>query len=200
VFFTLFIILVVIIGIWAALIFTRKSMWDAVHRNLLDLEDLYGGKVIRQGFASRPIYQGTYKNIGLTINFSTEKIKGGRMTYIDISYAKSCNVSLTISAKKWLEQRNSEELDDFIEINNRNNTPFILRPKSENRISRLIKHSSFIDCLDELENLAYLFVGKTGIICEFHSNQIVQDTTIKIFNKRLATMNRVIGLISPGGS
>jgi len=192
--------MVVIIGIWAALVFTRKTMWDAVHRNLLDLEDLYGGKVVRQGFASRPIYQGTYENIGLTINFSTEKIKGGRITYIDISYAKFCSASLTISAKEWLEERNSDKLDDFVQIKNHHNTAFVLRPKSEKQVSRLIKQRSFIDCLDELEELAYLFVGKTGIICEFYSNQIVQDTTIQIFNKRIATVNRVIGLLSDGGS
>jgi len=195
-FFTAFIIIVAIIGVWATLVFVRKTMWDVVHRNLLDLEDMYGGKVSRQGFASRPIYQGTYENTGLTINFSTEKTADGRRTYIDISYAKSCPVSLTLSGKKWLEERNDDQPEDFVEVKNHNQNSFILRPKSEQRISRLINDEKFVDCLDELDQLAYLFVGNTGVICEFYSDEITKDTSAELLNRRLTTIRNILEMIS----
>ena len=42
-----------VLGIWGLLIYIRKTMWDAVHRSLLDLEDAYEGTVVRRSFAAR---------------------------------------------------------------------------------------------------------------------------------------------------
>ena len=71
---TAFIIFAVVLVLYIIMILIRKSLWDTVHRNLLDVEDNYNGKVIRTGFASRPVFKGIIDGNDITINFSTEKL------------------------------------------------------------------------------------------------------------------------------
>ncbi len=64
--------------------YLRKLHWDAIHNNLLDLEDEIGGAVIRKGFLARPVFHAKYKGSEVTINFSQDKRQGKRINYIDI--------------------------------------------------------------------------------------------------------------------
>lgn len=185
-------VIILLILVWAAMVYVRKTMWDAVHRNLLDLEDTYKGRVIRRGFASRPMFHGTYRNAGVTINFSTERNPTGRRTYIDISYEKSASSPLTISNKNWLENQDSQELNDYKIIKNSHEEKFIVMPASDALVQKLIRSGTFIKSLDELDKLAYLFVSKTGLISEFISEQVIPDTQIEILEKRLNVLDTII--------
>jgi hypothetical protein len=196
-FVTALLILLALLCLWAVLIYIRKTMWDAVHRNLLDLEDAYSGKVIRRSFASRPVFQGTFKGAGLTVNFSTERGQTDRRNYIDISYEKSPPISLTISNKDWLDsQQSSQELNDYETVQNQSGDTFLLIPKTQPVVSKLMRSADFITCLNELNDLAYIFFGKTGLICEFRSEQVVPDTRFEIMEKRLVLLDRIIELIN----
>jgi hypothetical protein len=188
-------IVVIFLLVWAALVYLRKTMWDAVHRNLLDLEDKYEGKVFRRGFASRPIFHGKYKDAGLTVNFSSERSRDGRRTYIDISYERSASIPLTVSNKEWLDKQDAQDVKDYEIVKNRQTQEFLVMPVSNDIVKDLTLSRNFLNLLDDLEDLAYIFIGKTGMICEFISEQIVPDTKIEIFEKRIGVLDNLINEI-----
>lgn len=194
-FFTILMILIGIFGVWGLLVWLRKTSWDAVHRNLLDLEDNYGGRVIRRGFASRPMFHGKYNNFGLTVNFSTAKSSDGRLTYIDISYEKSGSVSLSISDKKWLESQDAGELKDYKSILTNSGAELIIRPFSLDTVQRLLNEKSFLDLLNNIENLAYIFIGKSGVITEFIAKDIIRETEFIKMNERIILIDKLIRVV-----
>ncbi len=191
-FFTILLILISIFGIWGVLVWLRKTSWDAVHRNLLDLEDNYKGRVIRRGFASRPIFHGKYNNFGLTVNFSTAKSTDGRMTYIDISYEKSGSLSLSISDRKWLESQDAGELRDYKSIITDSGAELIIRPVSVEAVQRLLNKKSFLDLLNNFDNLAYIFIGKSGVISEFITREVIKETEFLKMNERIILIDKLI--------
>jgi len=171
--------------VWALLVWVRKTMWDAVHRNLLDLEDHFQGRVMRRSFVTRPFFHGKINNQTLTVNFSSEKIAGKRITYIDISYAINAQTSLTITDKAWLEKQNPGTLEDFALLKNRQGQEFILRPASHPTVKKLIKEKAFAELLDGLNGLAYIFIGETGMICELMSEEVIKATEFENMQKYL---------------
>jgi len=177
-FYILLFILALLI-VWALLVWVRKTMWDAVHRNLLDLEDHLEGRVMRRSFVSRPFFHGKISNQTLTINFSSEKLSGKRITYIDISYAVNVQTSLTITDKIWLEAQNPGALEDFVLLKNQQGQEFILRPASHPAVKKLIKEKAFGELLDGLSGLAYIFIGKTGMICELMTEEVIKATELE---------------------
>jgi len=189
----LLIFIVVLLLIWLFLIWIRKTMWDAVHRNLLDLEDLNSGKVTRRGFASRPLYHGVYKDRDVTINFSSEKNKGKRRTYVDISYAVHVAYTFTISAKEWMEERLDDSPMDFMEYTNASGTVFMVRPASEQNVQHLLEQAGVKKILDSWNDLAYLFAGKTGLIYEFSTEEVIKSSEAKALMQRLEQLNRLTG-------
>ncbi|MGD9899750.1 MAG: hypothetical protein AB7T22_11560 [Calditrichaceae bacterium] len=194
-FFTILMILIIVFGIWGLMVWLRKTSWDAVHRNLLDLEDNYDGQVIRRGFASRPIFHGKYNNFGLTVNFSTAKSTDGRMTYIDISYERSGSVSLSISDKKWLESQEAGEMQDFKSITTASGSELIIRPVSGEAVQRLLNKKSFLDLLNNFDNLAYIFIGKSGVITEFMTQEVIKETEFKKMNERIILIDKLIKVV-----
>jgi hypothetical protein len=178
-------VILVFLGIWLLLIYVRKSLWDTVHRNLLDLEDHFEGKVIRKSFLARPVFHGKINDVLLTLNFSTEKTANGRLTYIDISYDLSTKISLTISAQNWLDEQNAGEQEDFTTILNDHGTTFLVRPVSKPEIQQLLKQDIFKAFINEFNDLAYFFSGKTGILCEFKTDQIAVACELDRLKKRL---------------
>ncbi len=176
---------IAVLVIWSLLIYIRKTMWDAVHRNLLDLEDAYEGSIIRRSFAARPIFNGRINNRALTINFSTEKTKNTRRTYIDISIDKGPKVSCTISNKKWLDSQGPDTIEDFITVQNNKGLDFIVRPASNKSVKNLTNETVFRDLIDEMPGLAYIFTGKSGIICELFTEEIVKATEFVKMEKNL---------------
>lgn len=179
-----------VLGTWGLLIYIRKTMWDAVHRNLLDLEDAFEGSILRRSFAARPVFNGRINNRALTINFSTEKTDSRRRTYIDISIDSGSKVSCTISNKEWLDSQNPDKIEDFISIENSKRQEFIVRPASNKAVKELIKQDVFQELINVIPGLAYVFTGKTGIICELFTEEIVKATEFENMEKNLQILQR----------
>jgi len=186
----------VLLLIWIGLIYLRKTLWDGVHRNLLDLEDNYDGKIIRNGFASRPVFKGRIQGTDVTINFSTARLKSGRKTYIDFTLTISAKVSLTIAEKKWLLEQNGETHSANTEIIINDDLTYVIMPPDNRKIERLIAKDEFKRSLGKFENLAYFFVGKSGTICEFWSDKIDRDTTFDIMKSRLDQIRILLSILN----
>jgi len=184
-----------VLGIWGLLIYIRKTMWDAVHRSLLDLEDAYEGTVVRRSFAARPVFSGRINNRALTVNFSTEKQAGRRLTYIDISLDHGSKVSCTISNKDWLDSQNPDKIEDFISIENSRGQEFIVRPASKNAVKNIIKQPVFQEAINDLSGLAYIFTGRSGIICELFTDDIVKAAEFENMEQILQTLQRFSGVL-----
>ncbi len=180
-----------IIAIWGLLVYIRKTMWDAVHRNLLDLEDTYGGKVIRRSFAARPYYHGKIKGIETTLNFSTQKISDRRVTYIDISYFNPSSFSFTLSSLEWLNEQDAGELNDYMTIKNDQGKEFIIRPVSDDNVHAMVNNDQIRQIINTFNNLAYIFVGRSGIICEYMTEEVVKSTEIDTLKPRLQLLQQL---------
>ena len=174
----------IVLLIWLALIYLRKTMWDAVHRNLLDMEDKYGGKVIRNGFASRPVYKGKVHQSDITINFSTEKGKNGRNTYLDISIDARSPVSITIAESAWLKNQQQENPPSET-VMETNGIRYHIMPGKNRKLERIIARPEFVSALGRFHDLAYFFVGKTGVICEFRVSNLQKETHIDVLDGHL---------------
>lgn len=181
----------VILITWIILLYIRKSLWDMVHRNLLALEDNFDGRIIRKNFLARPVFHGKIKHIHVTLSFSSARSANGRLTYLNISYNLPTKTSLTLSAKKWLEEQNAGGLDDYTIIENDYGEKFIIRPISNKIVQQLIKNTIIIEFINEFRDLAYYFSGKTGILCEYIIDQAVQATQFDQLNKRLLLIEKL---------
>lgn len=181
--------------LYIIMILIRKSLWDTVHRNLLDIEDNYDGKVIRVGFASRPVFKGIINGNDITINFSTEKSKSGRKTYIDFSLTNASENSLTIAEKQWLEEQGNNDTAANQTINLKNNKSYVIMSSKKEKVQNLVNKKPLIKLLEQFDNLAYFFVGKTGTICEFWSDQIDRDTQFEKMRLRLENVSVLLGIL-----
>ncbi|HHJ53876.1 MAG TPA: hypothetical protein ENJ89_11825 [Caldithrix abyssi] len=178
------IFLLLILLIWGILIYVRKSLWDTVHRNLLDLEDAYGGHVLRRSFLNRPYYHGQIKGVNITINFSSEK-REERVTYIDVSLTIKTKINLTLSTCEWLQAHGSESQREFEEVQNSSGKTFLFKISNPKWLANP-KHKAVFDRLiDEMEDLAYLFVGKTGLICEWQTKEVANHTRFEHLDPRI---------------
>ncbi|MBN2424226.1 MAG: hypothetical protein JXR46_01930 [Calditrichaceae bacterium] len=168
-------------------------MWDAVHRNLLDLEDHVDGKVFRRSFAARPVFHGKINGNELTINFSTDKIDKQRYTYIDISLSGASKFNCTLTSHSWLKKQNAGEINDYISVRNTENVEYLLRPASDPGVKKLSKKTALVQLLDDFQGLAYLFIGKTGILCELETTAVVKATEVETLKKRLLLLDQLAG-------
>ena len=181
--------------IWAGLAFLRKSLWDVVHQNLLDLEDNYDGKIIRNGFAARPVFHGKVDGNNLTINFSTAKTNSGRKTYIDISLTVESDFSLTITEKKWQQEQDGETRKNALELATNNGTTYYIMPGDSEKVKVLTGDEGLKEVLEKFENLVYFFIGQSGAICEFWSDKIDIDTKFETMQPRLKQIRKLLEVL-----
>ncbi|MCB9059451.1 MAG: hypothetical protein H6627_12845 [Calditrichae bacterium] len=188
-------IVTILFLIWIVLIYMRKSLWDVVHRNLIDLEDHYKGKIIRNGFAARPVFHGKINEHDLTINFSTARSKEGRKTYIDFTLTISSPLSITIAERDWLKEQDSENpnMDSVLFIND--DLAYVLLPANNRKVEKIIAKDEFRRVLKKFNNLAYFFVGRSGTICEFWTDKLDKDTEFKVMNERLNQIRMMLGVL-----
>ena len=191
--FYIFAAFLIFILLYGFLIFIRKTMWDAVHRNLLDLEELYEGRVLRRGFATRPYFHGKMDGSAFTINFSTEKKAGKRNTYIDISYERASAITCTCSDRQWLETQTNDSPSNFLTIQNKRGKEFIVRPASDKHVQKLARDDRLKKALD-LDGLAYIFIGKSGLICELVSEEIIKATQAENLDLILKEIQNLSGV------
>lgn len=183
--------LLAVILIWLFMVWIRKTMWDAVNRNLIDLEDKIEGRVTRAGFGSRPIFHGTFEGRELTINFSSERKGNKRLTYVDISYATTASVSFTIAEKSWLEAQQAGPLEDYSEWTNEAGQNLILRPASEAAVHKIFETGQLQETLQSYSDLAYLFVGPSGLIYEFITEEVIKSTEADALLARLKFLETI---------
>ena len=82
------------------MVWLRKINFDAIHKNFLRLEDQYGGRVIRGGFAVRPRYAGTYEGNEFSIAITTEKANGQRLYYVAVNMQCKSKMAFSIFGHK----------------------------------------------------------------------------------------------------
>lgn len=174
----------ILLAVWGLLLYARKSQWDTIHRNLLDLEDHYEGKVIRRGFAARPFFYGKINGYSLTLNISSEKLANERLNYFDISWGLPTSESFTIAEKKWLAKHRDKEADILPEIENDYGQRFGLIHKDLNKAKEIMQHPAVLKFVNEFKNLCYIFLGKTGIICEFSAENLAEASKFDSIVKR----------------
>lgn len=189
---TIFIILVV----WLLMIWIRKTLWDAVYRNFLDLEEAIEGLAARKSFASRPYFHGKFNGNAVTINFSSGKSDGKRLIYVDISFTAKSKISFSISEKNWLNNQNAGEPEDYSELQNSKGTTFIVRPASNKKVGRMMANPIVLEILDAWDDLAYLFAGGTGLICEFITEEVINATKVEAIMPRLKKLEQIAGVLS----
>jgi len=181
----------VILITWIILLYIRKSLWDVVHRNLLALEDNFEGKIIRKSFLASPVFHGSINGSQITLSFSSAKSRDGRITYLNISYDLPTETSLTLSAKKWLEEQKAGELNDYSTLENDYGENYIIRPISDNKVIKLIENPILLEFINEFRDLAYYFSGKTGILCEYIVDQAADATKFDHLKERLILIEKL---------
>jgi len=186
-----FIFFLVIFLLWAFLVYSRKSLWDVVHRNLLDLQDAYEGRVMRRSFLARPVFNGKINGREITINFSSEKLDGKRITYIDITFNIHASFSCTIAASAWLKKQQDGKAEDFTFIQNNQGREFLIRPASDNKVQDFIQTEQFHDIINKFDGLAYLFVNRHGLICEFETEDLARKTEFEQLNSKLVYLENL---------
>ncbi len=174
--FYFFIFLFVIVALWFFMVWIRKTMWDAVHRNLLDLEDHIDGRVQRRGFAGRPFFHGHFNGTEVTINFSSEKKGNKRRTYVDISYSVSSSISFSVSEKSWLLEQQADSLEDFLEMQTSGGQTMAIRPASSKAVKELSVNKKFLKILNEQADMAYIFAGQSGLLYEYITEEVIKAT------------------------
>lgn len=172
------------------IIFLRKLHWDAVQLNLLQLQNAIGGKVIRKGFLIRPLFHGNYKNMALTINFSTEKFKKNRRNYIDITIDKKFKNSLTISSLDWLKERD-ESVSEYEPIKIAD-TNYGLRREKNIRVIKKNRNTEFINYVKQLHPINFIYFSKNGLLFERECQNITIETE---YVKLKETIDQLYNLI-----
>ncbi len=190
-FWIITIITVVLFITWLILIFIRKSLWDAVHRNLIDLVDAYNGKIHRKNYASRPVFKGKINNVDFTVSFSSGRTAGKRNNYINFSLDQTADILLTIAEHDWLIE-NEGKAEGLTRFQISDDKIYLIRPANNRKIERLINKKDFRRVLAQFDGLAYFFVGKSGTLCEFNTERVDQDSK---FENLKRTLNQILLLL-----
>jgi hypothetical protein len=189
--FWILILFFVLLGIWGVMLYIRKSLWDVVHRNLLDLEDQYGGSVIRNNAASRPVYRSKISGVDFTINFSSGKVKDKRVHYINITYGATSHFSGTIASLDWLNSQEGANVSDALKLQNNQSKAFMIRPASSKEIQKFVKTQLPQQLINGIKNLAYFFLGQSGFILEIQSDRLADDCKIENLNPIITLLKKL---------
>ncbi len=187
----LLIFVLIFLGFWGLLLYVRKSQWDTIHRNLLDLEDNYDGKVIRRGFAARPFFYGKIHGYPITVNISSEKLGKERLNYFDISWGIPVQDSFTLAEYQWLKKHRDDQAENMHLMENVYGTKFAVIHKDKEKIHALSQHPTVQKFIDECDELCYVFLGKTGMICEFRADNLAEASKYENMNKRLELLKNL---------
>jgi hypothetical protein len=189
------IILLLMLAGYGGMIYLRKFLWDAVHRNLLDLEDHFGGRVMRRSFAARPVFHGKLADAAVTLNFSSERKERRRLNYIDVSIELQSSHTLTITDLQWAKQQNANPDNNCTIIANQSGRKFVLRPFPDAGVEAMAGKPEIRSILDQFDGLAYLYAGKNGIMCEFATDDLVKSTEFAALKPKLDMLQAFAGLL-----
>jgi hypothetical protein len=177
------------------LIWIRKIQFDAIHQNFLDLEDHYGGKVYRGGFAVRPKYIGLYEEIKLSISISSEKKseRQSRRFYISIYLEAPSLINFTVMSTSWLNLEKNDMSNRHVKNIFKNN---YLIEVSEKRILSRLDLKKIEELVQQMHPFAYVLISKKGLILERISTNLVEDTKFEKLDSLVKRLNN-LGKIPP---
>ncbi|RMH95886.1 MAG: hypothetical protein D6681_12730 [Calditrichaeota bacterium] len=171
------------------LLWVRKLQFDAVHQNFLDLEDNFGGQVIRAGFAVRPRYSGNFKGQRVSITFTKEGRGRGRRYYITITMQAHSRVNFSIMATGWMQTPEAGSRS------NRSMTPlkegkYMLEVQKKRQLKKLdLKRLE--EAIAVMDPFAYVLMANSGMLLERPSVNIVEDTRFGALSRLLEGMHRL---------
>jgi hypothetical protein len=171
-------------------VFLRKLHFDAIHRNLLDLEEAYGGKVIRGGFAARPRYVGKFKGKTISVAITSAREKNqGRKYFIEVNLQASPKTNFSILDAKLLEDQNIlyERKEKMIQIANGN---FVLEVVDKNHL-RFLKIKQIGEAISPLNPFEFILASKSGIMFERISTDLNRDTDIRQLGHVIKQINEL---------
>ena len=176
----LWIILIVLAAIFLillAMVFLRKLHFDHIHRNLLDLEDKYGGKVIRGGFAIRPKYSGDYKGKKVSVTITYSKEKDGRKYYVELTMQAKSKLQFSILGPNLLEEKDitPERKNKIVKLNEDDYLVEVTDPEHI-KLLNLRKISTIVT---NMYPFVFILITKTGLMLEKVSNDLIKDTDIR---------------------
>ncbi len=179
---------IIFLGFWI-LIWVRKLQFDVIHRNLLELEDAFGGKVRRGGLASRPRYTGSYKGNKVSVSFSYESKENSKQYYIAVTMQCRSPVQFTVLSRNWLahqadahqEGKNVKAIADghyLVEV-------------SKSHFMKKIPLKKIDPIIRRLDPFAYILVAQTGMIMERVSTHLVKDTQFGVIQEIFENLFRL---------
>jgi len=187
---------ILVLAVLLLLIWLRKAQFDAVHRNFLDLEDHYGGRVIRNGFAIRPKYSGVFKENRMSISISSEKKTDDhpRQFYISIYMQAPSTINFTVMSNSWLSKKSEPAgKKRFIRKVARENYSVEV---TDNAIFARINLPRLENIIESMDPFAYVLVSKRGLILERLSDDLIADTEFNKLNHLLTSMEQLTQIVS----
>ncbi len=71
-----------------------------------------------------------------------------------------------------------------------------MRPASNKKVCGLLEDPIFPEMLDSWDDLAYLFAGGTGLICEYITEEVINATKVEAIMNRLKKLDQIAGVLS----
>ncbi len=180
---------IIIVGLLLAalliLVWLRKAQYDAVHRNFLDLEDHFGGRVIRGGFAVRPRFSGNYRDARVSISISSEKKtrEHPRQFYISVFMQTPAKANFTVMSNDWLHRQSVQE--------KRRRASRQIADKayrvevSEKNVLKQLDFPSIEKVVKKMHPFAYILVSRRGLVLERLSSNLIKDTEFRVLEPLL---------------
>ena len=184
--------LAVVLFIFILLNILRKWYWDTIQSNLLDLANEIGGQVIRRGFFSRPVYQGRYRDADLTINFSGERTKKGRVNLIDISLTANLSESITISSYPWLREIAEKSISEYGPLPGSDPPLYGIRLADSSKFKTKLTGSDFSGSIGLLHPFRFIFISPRGILFEKEAEHLPQNTRHPLLKEQLDGLFKLI--------
>ncbi len=183
------IIMTIIFLVMLFLTMIRKVQFDAIHHNFLDLEDEFGGQVVRNGFAVRPRYTGEFKGQNISVSITSEKVKDDRKYYIAITMKAGSDKTFTIMSTDWLGKK------ELPPEQNRETLPVqdgkYLLEASDPENLYLFDLSLIENIVSNMPPFAYILMGKSRMLLETTTLNVIEDTKLNAMRPLFEGMYRL---------
>ncbi len=163
--------------------------------NLHELADSIGGSVIRKGFLARPIYHGRYRDMDLTINFSTDRAGGKRNNFIDISIGIDLKRVYTISSLKWISESAAGSVEDFETLELTTKTKYGIRQNTGKKIFGQKAAAKLKQYIQDLDPFRFLHVSHNGILFEKEGENLGVSTKHPRLKQHIDTLFGLIDAV-----
>ncbi len=179
------------------LVLLRKFQYDVVHRNFLALEDRYGGKIIRGGFAVRPRYVGEIEGNRFSVSISTEKNKqgSGRIYYLSFFMQKAADANFTIMSVDWLG-KNVEAHRKKGQVKPIFQGKYQVEA-AQKELFKKMDWPRMEEIVQQIHPFAYALVSSRGIVLERLSTNLARDTEFEQINPVINGMLKLGHLLQP---